>query len=742
MRLSTVVQAKRLGHVSKAQAMQSSRKVLQQMLLQRAEHAARARLEHSAALTIQQAYRSRRARAAMGRFGDIVFHQLDRIRKQREAVPETLAFDPYEQLLSSRVLRCEVQAMERDMLLKRCTDDLVNDPELVSTVLLTYQNFMSDASLLAFMQLRFDSTPAPMREALKAELLSSGAPVDAAQMDVILDAWLHYSPAKRRAVQLCVLRFLRQWFDLLPYVFVDSRTLLGSLRGLLRRIVASEPGVYLTEVQDSAEALLQAVALGEATATAEAKARADMLANPADATGRRASVSGTRDRSASLAGPGAAAGTSDWLPSILPMADTIGSVMDLNPTEVARQLTLADCEAFRRILPTEFLKQRWCKKNAALLARNLISMIERFNEVVAWAATEVLRGDTFESRAETICRLIDVAIAARTLDNYNCLMAILTALESAPVARLSFTFELLPVEYEERFQDLRETMAMASNYFNYRKALKAAGAPCVPYLGVMMQDLTFIDDGNPDLIDGRLVNVDKHRMTANVIRQLQQFQSGTLLVQPVLVIEQYLAQDAPKWDPERQYQTSLALEPRALKTTRKAGARKIRYVDATASQEQLATLKQHVELPHAFVSRMLTRLREHSFAAKSYIVRRGDAGTSMFFVTRGNVEVLLPSGVAIPLNQGEFFGEISLFTGAPRGADVRARTPVHVLELTQELCAEMLSHYPELKDQFQEIARARQDMNAAIDKSGGKKPGKGGSNAVPRWITQLATAGQ
>ena len=66
--------------------------------------------------------------------------------------------------------------------------------------------------------------------------------------------------------------------------------------------------------------------------------------------------------------------------SIIPRGKNFG-LDDLDPVEIARQLTLIDYELFQRIRPSEFNNLAWTKKNKEVDAPNLIRMIRRFNDV-------------------------------------------------------------------------------------------------------------------------------------------------------------------------------------------------------------------------------------------------------------------------------------------------------------------------------------------------------------------------
>ena len=93
--------------------------------------------------------------------------------------------------------------------------------------------------------------------------------------------------------------------------------------------------------------------------------------------------------------------------------------------------------------------------------------------------------------------------------------------------------------------------------------------------------------------------------------------------------------------------------------------------------------------------RLSRTAQEHIFAAGEAIVRQGDAGNSMFVVLSGRVRVVLePSGQEVAvIEAGGFFGEMSMLTGDPRTATVRAIDDVQALEIPAE--------------RFREVALAR-----------------------------------
>ncbi len=104
------------------------------------------------------------------------------------------------------------------------------------------------------------------------------------------------------------------------------------------------------------------------------------------------------------------------------------------------------------------------------------------------------------------------------------------------------------------------------------------------------------------------------------------------------------------------------------------------------------------------------------FAPKEKIVRRGQKGNSMFIVHRGTVTVQIRENNKIKtvrtLKQGEFFGEMALFTGEPRTATVVADEETEVLEIKHYCLKPIIENNPELVESFGNIIEKRR---AALD---------------------------
>jgi son of sevenless len=68
-------------------------------------------------------------------------------------------------------------------------------------------------------------------------------------------------------------------------------------------------------------------------------------------------------------------------------------------------------------------------------------------------------------------------------------------------------------------------MSSRTNYAAYREALEKSPAPTIPFLGVFLRDLAFIDEGNPDILN-RKINMEKIKLIGATITKIFSFQDG------------------------------------------------------------------------------------------------------------------------------------------------------------------------------------------------------------------------
>jgi hypothetical protein len=95
-------------------------------------------------------------------------------------------------------------------------------------------------------------------------------------------------------------------------------------------------------------------------------------------------------------------------------------ITDIDPLEIARQLTLIDHRLLQKITPKEFLNQSWTKEKKESLAPGITQCTKRFNQISYWVATTVLKIKSSEhTRSGLLSRFIQIASVISFLLDYS-----------------------------------------------------------------------------------------------------------------------------------------------------------------------------------------------------------------------------------------------------------------------------------------------------------------------------------
>ncbi|KXH38359.1 RasGEF domain-containing protein [Colletotrichum salicis] len=241
--------------------------------------------------------------------------------------------------------------------------------------------------------------------------------------------------------------------------------------------------------------------------------------------------------------------------------------LDIDVTEFARQLTIIESRLYGKIKPTECLNKTWQKKvgeGEPEPAPNVKALILHSNQMTNWVAEMILAQMDVKKRVIVIKHFVSVADKCRSLNNFSTLTSIISALGTAPIARLKRTWDQVPQRTQGVLETMRKLMASTKNFGEYREALHVANPPCIPFFGVYLTDLTFIEDGIPSIIKKtNLINFAKRAKTAEVIRDIQQYQAVGYSLQPVPELQDYIISNMQAaGDVHEMYDKSLQVEPR------------------------------------------------------------------------------------------------------------------------------------------------------------------------------------
>ena len=208
------------------------------------------------------------------------------------------------------------------------------------------------------------------------------------------------------------------------------------------------------------------------------------------------------------------------------------SILDFDPLELARQFTIKESRIFCSILPEELLAIEWTKKTASM-AVNVRAMSTLSTDLANLVADSILQPQDLKLRAKMIKQWVKIANKCLELANYDSLMAIICSLNSSTILRLKRTWEQVSCKAKATLETLKGIVDTSRNFLVLRQRLQNTATPCLPFVGIYLTDLYFVDVGNQttrqlnsdDTVKGvPVINFDKHIKTAKIISDLQRFQ--------------------------------------------------------------------------------------------------------------------------------------------------------------------------------------------------------------------------
>ncbi|XP_029784992.1 rap guanine nucleotide exchange factor-like 1 [Suricata suricatta] len=217
--------------------------------------------------------------------------------------------------------------------------------------------------------------------------------------------------------------------------------------------------------------------------------------------------------------------TRDSYEALMPLPEEIQvspgdtEIHRVEPEDVANHLTAFHWELFRCV------HEVGTKAGAGLGTWR--ERCPNLGEVTHWVATEVLLCEAPGKRAQLLKKFLKIAAICKQNQDLLSFYAVVMGLDNAAVSRLRLTWEKLPGKFKNLFRKFENLTDPCRNHKSYREVISKMKPPVIPFVPLILKDLTFLHEGSKTLVDG-LVNIEKLHSVAEKVRTIRKYRSRPL----------------------------------------------------------------------------------------------------------------------------------------------------------------------------------------------------------------------
>ena len=187
-------------------------------------------------------------------------------------------------------------------------------------------------------------------------------------------------------------------------------------------------------------------------------------------------------------------------------------IIDWKTEEIGDKLTEITKKLLNRISPRELYRGVFLKKDKDITSKNVVECINSFNKLTSFIIEDILSFDTPKERAKIYDKWLQIADYLKNKKNYNDCIAIYSALNNYIITGLKLTLKELKTKTKNMFEQISNFCSCEGNYRNIREDMNLCqkkGETFVPYLGMLLRDINFLEESSKYLNENGCINIEK-----------------------------------------------------------------------------------------------------------------------------------------------------------------------------------------------------------------------------------------
>ncbi len=309
------------------------------------------------------------------------------------------------------------------------------------------------------------------------------------------------------------------------------------------------------------------ISLGEPPKTGRHRSGSDVTSSSAEGSGGGNSKASPRPAQSSFvppappspAPPPVARSGEAQLSALRSVSNALTLIDD---SAIAAELNRLEWKVFSTIGPRDLLRHILVSREQREPNGPVAMSIAHFNYISSWVCSIILAQSKAKQRARLLEKFMNIATILRKENNYNTLQSVLAGLGNTSVHRLNQTRDLVMTKpIHKAFQSLTRLMKSDRSFYAYRLALENSGPRTIPFLGVHLQDILSISDGNPSRREDGAVHWRKFALMDEAVTAIVRCQQYGRSHTTDANIEK-LIMDVPVMDEDTLWERSLVVEPR------------------------------------------------------------------------------------------------------------------------------------------------------------------------------------